>query len=159
MRLAPHPFTSPTLAVALAMAALAPSATATAKDYLEPATGSELRADLMDTLRPHIEWKLGSPVEFVVWDLRVAGDVAFGQVLVQRPGGAAIDIESTPMVTRDGADPEFIDGTRTEAFYRRAGRQWVAVHHVIGATDVWYMDPMLCVDWSAVMPLEGFCQD
>ena len=32
----------------------------------------------MDAIRPHVEWQLGQPIQFVVGDLRVSGDVAFG---------------------------------------------------------------------------------
>ena len=142
------------MTAALTLLATTPTA---AQDYLEPAPGTALRSDLLDALRPHVAWKLGEPIEFVVWELRVSGDVAFAQVLVQRPGGTAIDIPSTPMVVRDGLDEEFSDGTRTEAFYERSGRQWAVVHHVIGATDVWFADPHLCPRWSEVMPIEGFC--
>ena len=130
---------------------------ATAADYMVPARGTQARADLMDALRPHVEWALGAPVEFLVWDIRIAGETAFAQVIAQRPGGAPIDVATTPMVLRDHVDPEFIDGTRTEAFYVRSGRQWVVVHHAIGATDVWFADPQFCEIWTNVMPLESVC--
>ncbi|MFT5006729.1 MAG: hypothetical protein ACI8YI_002357 [Paracoccaceae bacterium] len=35
-------------------------------DYVEPARGSETRRALMDAIRPHAEWNLAAPVEFVV---------------------------------------------------------------------------------------------
>jgi hypothetical protein len=123
-----------------------------AQNYFEPARGTELRADLMDALRPHVEWELGAPVEFVVHELRVSGDVAFAIVTAQRPGGGAIDLRFTPMVVRDGIPLGMIDGTRTEALYVRSGRQWVAVHHAIGTTDVWYAYPPLCPIWGVVLP-------
>ena len=76
-------------ALALVAALALPGA---AQAWEEPARGTELRADLMDALRPMAEWDLGAPVEFVVLDLRVAGDVAFASVMAQRPGGAPIVI-------------------------------------------------------------------
>ena len=50
------------------------------------------RAALMDALRPKVEWALGAPVQFVVYDLRRQGDLAFASVYPQRPGGADIDL-------------------------------------------------------------------
>jgi len=138
------------IVAALAIALIA--VPAEAQNYYEPARGTQLRADLMDALRPHVEWSLGSPVEFVIRDLRVSGDVAFAQVMPQRPGGGEIDLATTPMVLRDGVSIGFIDGVWTQALYVRSGRQWVAVHHAIGATDVWYAWSGYCEIWAVVIP-------
>ena len=62
--------------------------------------GTALRAALMDAVRPHVEWRLGAPVQFVVRDLRVAGDVGFASLWPQRPGGAQIDLYQTPGYAR-----------------------------------------------------------
>lgn len=51
--------------------------TAGAQSYYELDRGTATRSALMDAIRPHIEWDLGQPIEFVVNDLRVLGDVAF----------------------------------------------------------------------------------
>ena len=45
--------------------------------WQEPARGTPLRADLMDAIRPLLEWNLGAPVEIVVHQLRVEGDLGF----------------------------------------------------------------------------------
>ena len=37
----------------------------------EPSRGTADRSELMDAIRPHIEWELGAPVEFVIDQLRV----------------------------------------------------------------------------------------
>lgn len=118
----------------------------------EPARGTADRKALMDALRPHAEWMLGAPVEFVVYELRRAGNVAFSSVDAQRPGGGEIDISSTPGGLRGELDEEYMDGSTLQALYRKVGNTWVAVHWAIGATDAWYADPMLCGEYRAVLP-------
>lgn len=126
-----------------------------AQAWSEPARGSELRADLMDAIRPMAEWHLGAPVEFVVNELRVEGDVSFASVTAQRPGGAPIDLNQTPMMRRGELDTEIMDGTRIQALFQRSGRMWVAVHFALGATDVWYSWDEYCPLWGPVLP--EFC--
>ncbi|WP_417522996.1 hypothetical protein [Marinovum sp.] len=124
---------------------------AAAQDWQEPPRGSALRTALMDALRPHAEWELGAPVEFVVAEMRVAGDLGFAAVTAQRPGGAAIDLTATPGYQRGTLDPETMDGTAIQALYRKSGETWVAVHHAIGATDVWFAWDPLCEEYRAVI--------
>lgn len=121
-------------------------------DYSQPARGTETRAALMDVIRPIAAWNLGAPVEFVVDDLRVSGDLGFAILYPQRPGGGKIDIRQTPMMQRGGVDPDFYDGVRMEILYQKSGATWVAVHWAIGATDVWWSDPELCAVFHAVTP-------
>lgn len=120
--------------------------------WTEPARGSADRAKIMDALRPLAEWSLDAPIEFVVDDLRVQGDVAFAMVSPQRPGGTQIDLYKTPMVLRDGQDPQYMDGARIDALLKRSGKTWVAVHWAIGASDVWWADPAFCPDYAEVIP-------
>lgn len=122
----------------------------------EPARGTELRADLMDALRPIAEWQLGAPVQFVISSLRVQGDVAFAAVTMRRPDGGAVDLYATPGYRRGDLEPRFMDGASMQALFQRSGRQWVAVHSLIGATDVWYADPEFCPTWAPVIP--NICQ-
>lgn len=123
-----------------------------AGDWQQPARGSQLRADLLDALRPMVEWQLGAPVEFVVNDMRVQGEHAFAMLVAQRPGGAPIDMTHTPMALRDGYDPELSSGAQVEALWVKSGRQWVAVHHAVGATDVWYSWEPICAEFRDVIP-------
>ncbi|WP_306152758.1 hypothetical protein [Roseovarius sp. MMSF_3281] len=118
----------------------------------EPQRGKKMRSAMMDALRPHAEWMLGAPVEFVVHSLRQSGDVGFASVHAQRPGGRAIDIARTPGAARGQLDAEYMDGSSLQALYRKSGQTWVAVHWAIGATDVWYADPALCPEYKAVIP-------
>jgi hypothetical protein len=117
----------------------------------EPARGTPLRADMLDAIRPHLEWNLGAPVEIVVQALRVQGDRGFVAAYAQRPGGAPVDLARTPMARRGDYHPDISDGSTIQALLQRSGRMWVAVHHAIGATDVWYSDPELCRDWRVVL--------
>ena len=136
----------------LAIFVLIACATGARADYVEPPRGSETREALLDALRPHIEWMLGAPVEFVVWDLRVSGDVAFFSGWAQRPGGGEIVIADTPGARREELDPEVGDGATVQALYRLSGKTWVAVHQGISATDVWYSWEPICREYRAVIP-------
>jgi len=78
--------------------------------YHTPLRGSAERADLLDAIRPLAQWAFDTPIEFVVEDMRVAGDAALVKVSAQRPGGAAIDRANSPLVMRDGETPELVDG-------------------------------------------------
>ena len=120
--------------------------------WSEPARGSQTRRALMDSLRPHAMWHLGSPVEFVIQDLRVSGNLAFGAVVPQRPGGAAINPRETPAYRRGDLDPDFMDGLAMQALFFKSGDTWVAVHWALGATDVWYADAPYCAVWRGVIP-------
>ena len=122
-----------------------------AQSYSEPARGTATRAALMDAIRPHVEWDLGRPIEFVVDELQVAGDVAYGSLSPQRPGGGAIDLYDTAGYRR-GMEYEYMDGTRVAVLYRKVRETWVAVHHSIGATDVWFAAPDYCIEYAAVIP-------
>lgn len=127
-------------------------ATTAQAQYTEPQRGTQLRKDLMSAIRPIMEWHLGPPVQFVIHDLRVAGDVAFASVHAQRPGGGKIDLYKTPGYRRGQVDPEHFDDTSFQALYQKSGTQWVPVQHVIGATDVWWAWDEFCPIWRAVIP-------
>lgn len=138
--------------------ALIPLALATAsfaQDWQVPQPGTAVRADMMDALRPHAEWELGAPVEFIVDEIRVSGAFGFAMVRAQRPGGVGIDLLQTPGFKRGTLDPEAIDHTAMQALYRLSGETWVAVHHAIGATDVWFAWDPLCAEYEAV--ISDFC--
>lgn len=123
-----------------------------AQGWTEPARGSATRAALMDAIRPQAEWMLGAPVEFMVWDLRVSGDLAFASVTPQRPGGTPIDPWSTPAYHRGEIYPDDMEGVNIQALYVLSGQTWVAVHWVMGATDVWYAYGPICTVWRRVIP-------
>ncbi|TDE39683.1 hypothetical protein [Antarcticimicrobium sediminis] len=124
-----------------------------AQGWSEPQRGSNLRAALMDALRPHAEWLLGAPVQFVIHDLRVSGDLAFSSLSPQRPGGGEISLWQTPGSARGDLYPEGMEGgVAMRALYVRSGQTWVAVHWAIGASDVWYAYAPICAIWRPVIP-------
>ncbi|TDK48051.1 hypothetical protein [Antarcticimicrobium luteum] len=124
-----------------------------AQGWQEPQRGTALRAALMDALRPHAEWLLGAPVQFVVHDLRVSGDLAFASVSPQRPGGGEISLWRSPGYARGELHPEGMEGGATmQALYVRSGQTWVAVHWAMGASDVWYAYGPICAIWRRVIP-------
>lgn len=122
-----------------------------ASEIYEPAVGSTDRRMLLDALRPHAEWELGGPIEFQVMDLRVNGELAFAQLNPQRPGGGAIDLANSPMVAR-GVPLNMLDGARMEALLVKEGDIWVALLHLIGATDLWFSSPEICAAFKSVIP-------
>ncbi|MGP6086443.1 hypothetical protein [Antarctobacter jejuensis] len=119
-----------------------------------PERGTALRNSLMDAARPHAEWVLGAPVTFVVDGLRVSGDVAFASLHPVRPGGREITPGEIPQ-RFDQDNPFDWGGADMQVLYQRSGATWVAVHHVIGATDVWWSHPDYCPLWHPVIP--EFC--
>lgn len=126
--------------------------------YFEPKRGSELRADLMDAIRPIAEWQLGAPVEFVIDTLRTDDHVAFAMVKAQRPGGKPIDMTKTPLAERDSYYLDDYDGPATmEVLMKRSDRMWVPVTYHIGSTEAWWDDDIYCPVWGAV--IEEWCRD
>ena len=89
----------------------------------------------MDAMRPVIEAKLDSLVEFVVHDLRVLGNWAFAQVIPKRPGGGPIDLQRTML--RDLA--EHLDGVRIEAILQRRNRPLVHRRSRHRCYGVWFL--------------------
>ncbi|WP_372838580.1 hypothetical protein [Phaeovulum sp.] len=125
---------------------------AAAQGWVTPERGTATRAQLMDAIRPHAEWMLGAPVEFVVNDLRLLGDRAFAMLEAQRPGGGKIDMFKTPMIARGEFDPYIVDTPHIEVLYVKSGDTWVALHWAIGATDVWYAWEPICAPFRALIP-------
>lgn len=123
-----------------------------AQTWSVPARGTAERAALMDAIRPHAEWLLGAPVEFVVHELRRSGDLAFASLYPQRPGGGRIDLRYTPGAQRGDLYVQDMDGVGMQVLYRKSGQTWVAVHWAMGATDVWYAYGPICAIWRPVIP-------
>lgn len=133
-------------ALAAAVLIAAPAAA-----WEEPARGTPLRAAILDAVRPLAAADLGPPVEFVVHQMRVAGDRAFVSVHAQRPGGVPIDMARTPLAARGGWDPDLSEGASLQALLQRTAGGWAVAGHAIGATDVWWADPRWCAGWRAVI--------
>ncbi len=123
-----------------------------AQGYHEPARGTAERRALMDAIRPDAEALLGAPVEFVVDELRVAGDVAFAMLSAQRPGGVPIDIRSTPFARSEFYDPLGGDPTQLQVFFHRVGGAWIVEDWGAASTDVWWAQSPLCLRYRVVIP-------
>ena len=121
----------------------------------EPARGSATRTALMDAIRPHADWILGAPVQFVVYDLRRSGDFAYANLQAQRPGGGAINVATTPAMMRGEAE-DWMDLDDVIVLYKKSGDTWVAVHHSFGASDAWFIWEPLCREYKSV--IGDFCQ-
>ena len=120
-------------------AAAGGSTGALAQGAYEPARGTAERAELMNTIRPLIEVRVGPPVEFVIDRLRVSAGWAFAVVAPQRPGGGAIDMAGT--VYREQVD--YMDGLQTYVLMHQAYGRWNVVDFAVGPTDAfWDGDPL-----------------
>lgn len=137
-------------AVALSMVLALVGFSATAQQVYEPPRGSSERRALMDAVRPLAESLFYPPIEFVISDLRVSGNVAFASVVAQRPGGGAIDVYSSPG-WRDGYFLPDSDPTAGQALLQRSGDGWVMAYGLFGATDVWWQSPETCASFYAVI--------
>ena len=96
----------------------------------EPRRGSAEREAILDALRPAVEGKLRSPVEFVVSRMRVHDGWAFVEVEPQRPRGRPIDSAAL------GFDTEMMNGLTTWALLKHQSGGWTLVTWVLGPTDV-----------------------
>lgn len=130
------------------------AAPAAAQSWREPARGTPERRALMDAVRPWAEELFGAPVEFVVYELRVAGGLAFAYLGAQRPGGGPIDMATTPFALRVGSD-QVLDDPDLSVLMRLEAGDWVLVERVPGPTDAWWSNPALCPDWRPLFP--EFC--
>lgn len=101
--------------------------------FTEPPAGSALRKQLIDTLRPAVEHRLGRGIEFRVTVVRVERDWAFVVADPQWRGGEPIDGYKL-----FGQDFSNMDGLRVDAVLHKHKGRWQVVDHAIGATDVWY---------------------
>ena len=133
-------------AIALSLILAAP-----AFAFEEPARGTALRAELMDTIRRLAEERLNPPIEFVVSELRHEDSVAFGSLRPQRPGGGGIAWDETQLAA-EGENPEWYDGYAIHVLFRSVGDVWMVADWSIGASDVWWSDPSYCGEFAAVIP-------
>lgn len=125
-------------------------------DVYSPAPGTAERSAILNSLRVMAGYDLGGPIEFVVTSLEVDGDVGFFRGEALRPNGQPIDLTQTPMVTRDDNPVWSIDGPTVEAFVKRIGGHWYIDAYAVGATDVWWIGPPYCTDYSTLLPA-GAC--
>ncbi len=119
-----------------------------------PAKGSPERKAILDVVRPLAERDLGAPVEFVVSEFNVAGDMAFVALKAQRPGGGSIDPYRTPFAEQNGEEAvSMFDCCHVEAVLQKRQGSWRVMESGVGTTDVWY------TEWCRRTPprLIGIC--
>jgi hypothetical protein len=109
--------------------------TATAAAAIEPQAGSPLRKAILDALRPTVEARLKTHVEFTVQVIRAERGWAFVIADPRHRGGKAINGNAI-----FGEDFSNMDGLRVDAVLRLQRGKWRVVDHAIGATDVWHCD-------------------
>jgi hypothetical protein len=120
--------------LAAGLACLITFAGARAAEIESPPRGSPLRTELLDAVRPAFEEQVGAPVEFVVHDLNVMGDWAYGNVRLQRPGGAEIDWSATKFA--EDVKQGMFDAENNVFLLQREGEAWNLVELALGPTDV-----------------------
>lgn len=121
-----------------------------------PQPGSAERTAILNAVRVVAGYDLDGPIEFVVSSLDVEGDFGFFMGTANRPGGRAIDLVQTPLAIRDEIPVDFIDGSSVQAFVKRLNGHWYIDDYAVGATDVWWIGPPYCEDYSAFLPA-GAC--
>lgn len=136
---------------ALLACLLLAAAPAGAQSWYEPARGSAERGAIMDAVRPVAGGYLGAPVEFVVEDLRVAGDRAYADLNAHRPGGVAIDMAATPRAQTGYYSPP-IDRPNIHALLLRQGGGWGVAEHAFSPTEPPFYGEPWCGDWRPVLP-------
>lgn len=123
-----------TIVVAMAAALLAVGRSTVLAGPPEPVrdlpAGDPERKMLLDLLRPVLELELRGPIEFHVGTARTLKGWGLVHVEPRRPGGGRIDLRETVF-----AEEPFMDGTTTDALFRRQGGRWHLITHVVGPTD------------------------
>lgn len=120
--------------VLLMVCAVALIAPAAAQPAFQPPPGSQLRAGLLDVVRPTFEIETGGAIEFVVRRLNVLGDWAFGDVRLQRPGGGPIDWRKTKYAADFAAG--MFDPGGSFFLLKHSGGAWSVVEFATGPTDI-----------------------
>lgn len=131
------------------MSALAFSVSTNAQIPQRAQNLSSQRAAILNALRPRAVRDLGQRVEFVVHQYRQVGNLGFVSATAQRRGGQPIDLARTP-IGKNGAS-EQMDGPTIQAFFRRTNGIWRVDLYAVGATDLWYGDPLICATYLTVM--------
>jgi hypothetical protein len=112
---------------------VAPSA---AGDFHQPPKGSALRNSILEAARPFFVQATGGPVEFVVTTLNVLDEWAYGDVKLQRPGGAPIDWSRTRFAEDYAQD--MLDTEHNLFLLQEGGDGWTVVEYAVGPTDIIY---------------------
>jgi hypothetical protein len=107
--------------------------------YQTPARDTALRRALLDAARVPVQAELGRPFLFLVSTLRTAGDWAFVMGSPLETDGQRFDWMQTPFA-RDWQADMMSDLVMVLVAHQNG--QWRALEHVIGPTDVYWIDWM-----------------
>ncbi|WP_406854634.1 hypothetical protein ABEG18_19085 [Alsobacter sp. KACC 23698] len=118
------------------LAAMARAPASPPGDAYSVSPGTPLRAELMNALRPSVEVELNPPIEFRAYEIKVAGDWAFMQVMPQRPGGQPVRVLETPRASHYKI---IGNNVHTEAVLHRTAGIWRVEEAAVGSTDVWFL--------------------
>lgn len=122
------------LFLSLCIMLLAIASEAPAQQIIQPERGSALRAELLDAARPVFARDIGGQVEFVVQQLNVMGNWAFGEVRLQRPGGTPIDWKKTKYA--EDFEAGMFDPGGSFFLARKAAAGWTVLEFASGPTDI-----------------------
>ena len=113
-----------------------------AQQIVHPERGSALRVDLLDAARPVFARETNGQVEFVVRQLNVMNNWAFGDVRLQRPGGTPIDWTRTKYA--EDLKAGMFDPSGSFFLARRTAAGWTVLQYATGPTDIawdsWRLD-------------------
>jgi len=108
-----------------------------AQDVYTPAKGSKERSTIIDSLRVPVMKELKQPIIFQISALRVSGNWAFldGEPLAK--SGGKPDYSNT--VYAEALASDMFDNNVFGLLRKEKGK-WVVVEHMLGCTDVCYLD-------------------
>ncbi len=98
--------------------------------------GKERKA-ILDALRKPVEKELKQKVQFKVQDFRATRDWAFMFGVPQQPNGKPVNYRKTSF--KDAFESDAFDDSISALLHKVKGK-WKLVVHVIGATDVPWVD-------------------
>ena len=113
---------------------LAATRPAEAVEIQSPPKGDPLRAELLNAARPTFEQEVGAPVEFVVNTLNVMSEWAYGDVVLQRPGGVPLNWRQTKFAEDEAQG--MLETGHNLFLLRQTSSGWSVVEFAIGPTDV-----------------------
>lgn len=127
------------LLAALALVACAPPAPSEPASPPAPSAPEAANEEMLAALTPVVSAAIGQPVSFTIDTVRVDNDWAWLVVQPRAADGSALDWSQTSFASAHANGVLDGDGT-TYALLKREAGQWRVVEHVIGPTDVAYID-------------------
>ncbi len=127
------------LTAALVLAACSPQAPTEPAPPPAPAAADAANAEMLAALTPLVSDAVGQPVSFTIDTVRVDNDWAWLVVQPQAADGSPLEWSQTSFASAHEHGAMDSNGTVYALLKREAG-QWRVVNHVIGPTDLAYID-------------------